>query len=134
MLPLERTEIIVRPKIPSQKYSGGPNFKENSANGSADVASTKFAMTLPTKEAKAAVTRACWAIPFWARGKPSNVVAIAAGVPGVFIKIAGMASAYIAPTYIPASIIKPAAGSIPKVNGTRRARPMVAVKPGMDPK
>jgi hypothetical protein len=31
-------------------------------------------------------------------------------------------------------MINPAAGSIPKVNGTNRARPIVAVRPGIDPK
>ena len=51
----------------------------------------------------------------------------------ILAKIAGIASAYIAPTYIPASIIKPADGSIPNVKGTNKARPIVAVSPGIAP-
>ncbi len=42
----------------------------------------------PTPEAKAAVTSACSALPFLVNGKPSKVVAIAEGVPGVFIRMA----------------------------------------------
>ena len=49
---------MVRPKIPSQKYSGGPNFSDISASGSAKVASTIFATILPINEANAAVTKA----------------------------------------------------------------------------
>ena len=97
-LPLDSTEMIVSPKIPSQKYSGGPNFNDISASGSAEVARTRLASTLPTKDAKAAVTSACCAMPLRASGKPSKVVAMAAGVPGVLMRIAGIASPYIAPT------------------------------------
>ena len=97
-LPLDSTEMIVSPKIPSQKYSGGPNLSDISASGSAEVARTMLASTLPTNDANAAVTSACWAMPLRASGNPSKVVAMAAGVPGVLMRIAGIASPYIAPT------------------------------------
>ena len=66
-------------------------------------------------------------------GYPSIQVAAEAGVPGVFNNIAEIDPPYIAPIYIPTSIIKPVTGSIPKVNGNKIATPIVAVKPGKAP-
>jgi hypothetical protein len=66
-------------------------------------------------------------------GCPSNPVAIAAGVPGVFTKQAGIASENIAQTYSPPSMAIPSPVGKPKVNGTNNAVPIVAVKPGSVP-
>jgi hypothetical protein len=133
MNPVVIVDIIVKPKIASQKYSGGPNFKEIMARKGASVIKTIDPKKEPKDEEKAPATSACCAIPFFVNGCPSKVVAIAAGVPGVLIRHAGIESAYIAPTDRPPSIIRPASGGIVNVIGINIASPMVAVRPGRAP-
>ena len=87
----------------------------------------------PIAEAIVETLKAFVAIPFFTNGKPSIQVAADAGVPGVFNNIAEIDPPYIAPIYIPTSIIKPVTGSIPKVNGNNIATPIVAVNPGSAP-
>lgn len=72
MLPVDRVLMMVRPKMPNQKYSGGPNCSETSARGGAAAANTMLATREPKALATAAATRPCWAMPFWAKGKPSR--------------------------------------------------------------
>jgi hypothetical protein len=66
-------------------------------------------------------------------GCPSKPVAIAAGVPGVFTRHAGIASENIAHTYNPPNIAIPSPVGRANVKGTNKAVPMVAVKPGNVP-
>ena len=77
--------------------------------------------------------RACAALPCSVIGKPSKVVAIAAGVPGMFNRIAGIAPPYIDPLYSPAMRPRATNGLRPKDSGIRIARPMVVVRPGSAP-
>ena len=66
-------------------------------------------------------------------GCPSKAVAIAAGVPGVFTRHAGIASENIAQTYRPPSIAIPSPVGSANVKGTSSAVPIVAVRPGNVP-
>jgi hypothetical protein len=61
-------------------------------------------------------------------------VADAEGVPGVLIKIAGMAPPYCPPAYIPSKKPKAATGSMPNVNGKKSAMVILVVIPGTAPK
>ena len=84
-------------------------------------------------ELKQAATMASWPRPLWTIGCPSNAVAIAAGVPGVLTSTAGIASENIAQTYRPPNMAMPDSVGSANVNGTSRAVPIVAVRPGRVP-
>jgi hypothetical protein len=84
----ETAAIMVRPKAASQKYSGGPKLREARARGGERKIRKATPTTPPNTEERVAVTIARYASPFRAMGKPSKVVAIADGVPGVFISMA----------------------------------------------
>ena len=80
-----------------------------------------------------AIPNARPASPRWASGYPSNVVAAAAEVPGVLIKMAVIEPANVADTYIVASTVIACTGSIVRVKGNKRAAPVVAPRPGSTP-
>ena len=81
---------MVNEKRMSAKNSGGPNLRANEAMKPVK----KINAMLDTKSGKHeeynAICNALFAWPFCANGKPSKTVHAAAGVPGVFIKIAGI--------------------------------------------
>ena len=81
--PSAKVEIKVKPKIASQKYSVGPNFKDTLAKGGANKAKQITPTVPPTKEDMQLIDIARSPLPFLAIGYPSKVVATAEGVPGV---------------------------------------------------
>ena len=88
MFPVDRAEIRVRPRTASQKYSGGPKARAIFASGGArSMRATAPTMPPVTEESVATVT-ARLPSPFLAIGKPSKVVAIEDGVPGVLTRMA----------------------------------------------
>ncbi|CAI8405572.1 MAG: Uncharacterised protein [Rhodospirillaceae bacterium] len=89
---------IDRPKIVSAKYSGGRNSYATLANRGAAKHNTITDTTPPKVEDTTATPRARPASPRWASGKPSKVVAAAAEVPGVLIRIAVIDPAKVAAT------------------------------------
>ena len=95
--PSAKVEIKVKPKIASQKYSVGPNFKDTLAKGGANKARQITPTVPPTKEDMQLIDIARSPLPFFAIGYPSKVVATAEGVPGVLIKIADQDPPKIAP-------------------------------------
>ena len=58
---------------------------------------------------------------------------IAAGVPGVFMRIADMDPPYTEPIYTAASVIRPVVGDMLNVIGIKSATPIVDVRPGRAP-
>jgi ABC-type xylose transport system permease subunit len=79
--------VAERAKTIRRKYSAGPNRIAKRATGMAVKIITTVAIIPPIKEAIAEIARAASARPCIAIGYPSNVDAIAAPSPGVFIKI-----------------------------------------------
>ena len=65
-------------------------------------------------------------------GKPSNMVAMAEGVPGIPIRQAVMSPPHSPPTYTPVMAASPWRVE-PKVNGSTRMMVMVMVTPGSAP-
>ncbi len=90
-----RSEI---PRIAIEKYSTEVNFETKAAIGAASTRSKRAPMMPPKEEAKREVSSACRTLPFFARGYPSKVVAIAEFVPGVLSVMALMEPPYIPPT------------------------------------
>ena len=90
-LPVDKEAISDSPKTDSQKYSIGPNASATFDNGGASSKSAKAPTKPPKTDAKQANATAKSPSPFFAIGYPSNVVAIAEGVPGVFSKMAAYA-------------------------------------------
>ena len=80
--------IILKPKSPSAKYSGGPNFSASLTNGTANKTSAIVPIRPPVTEDTIDIPKALPGSPFLHIGYPSTTVAAAAGVPGVPIQIA----------------------------------------------
>ena len=87
-LPSLKDAMMVSPKRASQKNSAGPNKSANSASGGANHTKTAMPKSPPKTDAKHAMERALPPSPFLAMGKPSNVVVMDCGVPGVLTRIA----------------------------------------------
>ena len=82
----------------SEKYSHGPNSSAKAARGPV-VAMRKMAPRRPpATEAQTPSHTARPGSPFWAMGKPSNIVAMAEGVPGIPIRQAVMSPPHSPPT------------------------------------
>ena len=87
-LPSERAAIRVRPNMASQKYSTGPKARATLASGGARASRKAAPTNPPVTEARQARVTARSPSPRLAMGKPSKVVAMAEGVPGVFSRMA----------------------------------------------
>ena len=91
------TPTDAMPKIAIQKYSAGPkNSVTRASKGPMVIRAMALAMP-PMADDQHATFSALDASPLSAMGKPSKVVAIEAGVPGMRSKIAGIAPPYIDP-------------------------------------
>ena len=83
-----RLEISVKAKSVTPKYSHGPKRIVSAARGFEMTTIAAILKTVPINELNIPTPSALPASPFSASGLPSNVVAIEAGVPGIFSKIA----------------------------------------------
>ena len=81
----------------SAKISGGPKFRATDARSGANRVKKTVATVPPTKDARAAVTKARLALPCNANGRPSNVVATAVEAPGIPSVTDDIAPPYMAP-------------------------------------
>src|SRR5210317_2067752 len=125
--------ITVTPKIASQNNSDGPNAKAHCANIGVRKINNKTPKTPPTAEDKNDNCNALAPWPFLAMVCPSKVVAILAGAPGIFSKIALTAPPATVDVYAAPNRINPCAGSNLNVNGINRATAIVGDNPGVAP-
>jgi hypothetical protein len=121
------------PRTPSIKYSKCPNDIANFAMNPAAAIKMRAEIIPPIIEAQQARPKALPASPRLAMGYPSNMVQIAAGVPGVLIKIAGMLPANTAEQYKAMRKAKAVEVDMLYEKGTNKATPIVAEKPGNAP-
>ena len=87
---VDRVDMIVKPNNAMAKYSGVLKVRAILAINGATVTNNDQLIMRPMNEAIMAMPIAFPAKPFLARGYPSKVVAVAAGVPGVLMRTAGM--------------------------------------------
>jgi hypothetical protein len=91
------TPTEAMPNVAIQKYSAGPkNSVTRASSGPMVISATALAIP-PIADDQQATFSALDASPRSAIGKPSKVVAIDAGVPGIRSRIAGIAPPYIDP-------------------------------------
>ena len=102
-----------KPNIASAKNSAGPNFNAIFEMSGDKKVITRAPMIPPLKEENKAIVNARPGSPFCPIGYPSSTVAAAAGVPGVWMRIAAMEPPYIPPQNIPSSIATPGIKSRP---------------------
>ena len=88
---------VVKARSTSANSSAGPNASATSASGLARMVNRMTAEVPPTKDAMAAAMMARPALPCWAMGRPSKVVATAALSPGMPRRIELIAPPYIDP-------------------------------------
>ena len=125
--------IRVSPNSARAKYSGAWNFSAHFAS-TGEMAMRQIPLKIPpVTEAIRATVMAFPAFPFWARGWPSRDVAAAEGVPGVWIRIAGMEPPYMEPQKIPAMTTRAWTMSSLYTSGSSRMIPMDPESPGMAP-
>ena len=95
----ERVMISVREKTVIEKYSQGPNLIAMLARaGEIPTRASRLRM-VPQKENTMPTPRAFPAWPFSASGRPSRQVAIEAGVPGIFSRMAEISPPEMPPMY-----------------------------------
>jgi hypothetical protein len=135
MLPLETAATIVKAKTPNEKYSKLPNLRAKSAM-KGDRKLRRRKVIQPAKnELKIPIPNARAGSPLsTAIGYASNVVATDAGVPGILSRLAEMRPPEMPPTKMPINKHSPGIDAIPKVNGSIKTMPIVAVRPGTAPK
>ena len=126
--------ISVKEKIVMEKYSKGPNLIAILARGGEISIKAKRLIMVPRKEKTIPIPRAFPACPFAAIGCPSRQVAMEAGVPGIFSKIAEIRPPEIPPIYNAIRTEIPCVAAILYVTGRNMAMAMVAVSPGIQPK
>ena len=117
----------------SEKYSQGPNSSAIAASGPVAPIRNTPASKPPRKDDQMPSQTARPGWPFWVIGKPSKVVVIADGVPGMPISAAVIAPPAEPPTYTPVIVARPCSGSSPKVKGSTMMMVMVMVTPGSAP-
>ena len=66
--PASSSDTLVRPKIATQKYSIGPNFRASVTSGGAMIISANALMIEPAVEETSAMCSAYLARPAWASG------------------------------------------------------------------
>ena len=117
----------------SEKYSQGPNSSAIAARGPVAPIRNRPANRPPKQDdhMPSQTARPGW--PFWTMGKPSKVVVIAEGVPGMPINAAVIAPPAEPPTYTPVMVARPCSGSSPNVKGSTMMMVMVMVTPGSAP-
>src|SRR5262245_57636458 len=91
------------------------------------------ATSAPTKDDVNAAVSASSALPCWAMGWPSSVVATDHGSPGMLKRIDVMAPPNRAPQYRLVSRMIAEVGGIVKVRGSRIATPLAPPRPGRTP-
>ena len=92
-----RRVAMTRPRRVREKYSGGPNFRANSARGGATKVNPKTPMVPATNEPMAAIPSAGPARPFRAIWYPSMQVTTEAASPGILTKMEVVDPPYMAP-------------------------------------
>ncbi len=95
--PPPRSVAMSSPKRVSEKYSGGPNFRANSARGGATKVRPSTPMVPAMKEPMAAMPRAGPARPFFAIWYPSIQVTTEAASPGMLTRMEVVDPPYMAP-------------------------------------
>jgi len=78
-----RPATMASAKMNSEKYSHGPNWSANLASGTVAPIRKMAPRSPPMHDAQVPSQRARPGWPLRVMGKPSNVVAIAEGVPGI---------------------------------------------------
>jgi hypothetical protein len=116
------------------KNSAGPKFIVNSAIMGEANKRTNVLNNPPKVEAVKAIIKAFFAFPSRASGYPSNIVAAAALVPGVPIRMALIEPPNSPPQKIPVKKIRAAVGDILYESGRNNIIPIVPVSPGIAPK
>lgn len=124
---------IDKAQMKSAKYSQGPNSSANLARGTVAPIRKTAPSRPPMAEAHVPNQTARPGSPFFAIGNPSNVVAIADGVPGMPMRLALTSPPAEPPTYTPVIAASPASGSRPKVKGRTMMIVIVIVTPGSAP-
>jgi len=132
--PGEMMAMMLSPIRVIPTYSSALNFKATLATRGAAKTSTMTLMNPPMAELTVDIPIASPARPCWLSGYPSRHVAMAEGVPGIFIRIAEMEPPYTAPVYNPRRKANEITGPKPKVKGMNTAMVIVAVSTGRDPK
>ena len=125
--------ITDSPKMATRKYSAEPNFSAILASCGARNSSANTETMPPKNDPVVETPMALPPNPFCVIGKPSNVVAMLASVPGVRSRMAVSEPPYTELQYTAPSSISPSLGSMPKVIGMASATPMVDERPGSAP-
>ncbi len=126
--------MVTRPNTASRKNSGGPNSKISCLATGNTISRVMTPKRPPSGEAVAAEPMASAALPCFASGKPSKVVAAFGAVPGVLSRMAEMAPPMATAPIIPPDMAKAFTVLMPKVRGIRIARAVVPPRPGITPK
>ena len=111
--------------------STGPILKARIAKGAETVINTISLKVSPVTEENSASFVALSGFPWRASGCPSNAVAAESGVPGVLIKIAGIAPPTVPPLHTPTRNAIARSGSRPNVNGMAIAIAITGPIPGI---
>ena len=109
----DRLITVVKPKMITATYSTGPKATAMRAKKGASRISASQPIMQPTRLLVMPTPRALPASPFWARGKPSNVVAMEAGVPGMPSRMAVTRPPEMPPIYTPISMAMAIRASMP---------------------
>ena len=125
--------ITVTPSTAIQKRCEGPKPSAHCASTGVKKMSTSTPSTPPTPEERKLNCSACAACPCCTMRCPSKVVAMLAGAPGIFSRMALTAPPATVAVYTDPSRISPLAGDMWKVKGMRRATAMVGLSPGRAP-
>ena len=129
----EANVTAMRPRMMSQKKSGGVKARSISSASGSRAASTTMLNRVPSPDAVAARPMARPPSPRRVIGKPSNVVHTLAIVPGVLSRMAGTAPPVLAVPMIPAKTYIATMGSQPNVNGRISVMAMTLPRPGITP-
>ncbi|MCY1543773.1 hypothetical protein D9M68_796040 [compost metagenome] len=108
--PVDRVAIRVREKMAMEKYSWGPKRKAALASQGAMENNAAMLSRVPMKENTMPMPRALMPSPLSIIGPPSKVVAMEAGVPGIFSRIAEIKPPEVAPMNSATNSDRPAAG------------------------
>jgi hypothetical protein len=128
-----RPATIDSAKMKSEKYSQGPNSSANDASGPVVPTRNTPPSRPPKKDAQMPSHSALPGSPFFAIGKPSNMVATDEGLPGMPSRQEVMRPPDSPPMYTPIIAERPCSGSRPKVKGSTMITVMVLVIPGIAP-
>ena len=126
-----RPEMTAKANTISANTSTGPILSARIANGAETVISTMSLKVSPVTEEKSAIFVALSGLPCRASGCPSSAVAAESGVPGVLIKIAGMAPPTVPPFATPTRKAIAGSGSSANVKGMAIAIAITGPIPGI---